>query len=44
MFGKNTVETREDVVNTPVMASPVLSSHQEESGDIIAFVGEEVNL
>ena len=42
MFGKNTAETQEDVVDTPVIASPVLSSQQEESGDIIAFVGEEV--
>ena len=43
MFGKNTAETPEDVVKSPVVASPVLSSHHEESGDIIAFVGEEVS-
>jgi hypothetical protein len=30
------------VVKTPVVASPVLSNNHEESGDIIAFVGEEV--
>ena len=43
MFGKNTAEIpEEDVVKAPVAASPVLSSNREESGDIIAFVGEEV--
>jgi cytoskeletal protein CcmA (bactofilin family) len=42
MFGKNTAETPEDVVKSPVIASPVLSNNHEESGDIIAFVGEEV--
>jgi cytoskeletal protein CcmA (bactofilin family) len=42
MFGKNTSETPEEVVKTPVVASPVLSNNHEESGDIIAFVGEEV--
>ena len=42
MFGKNTAETHEDVVKTPVVASPVLSNNHEESDDIIAFVGEEV--
>jgi cytoskeletal protein CcmA (bactofilin family) len=43
MFGKNTSETPEEVVKTPVVASPVLSNNHEESGDIIAFVGEEVS-
>ena len=42
MFGKNTAETPEDVVNSPVVSSPVVSNNHEESGDIIAFVGEEV--
>ncbi len=43
MFGKNTAETPEDVVKAPpVVASPVVSNNREESGDIIAFVGEEV--
>ncbi len=42
MFGKNTAEKSEDVVNSPVVPAPVLSKNQEESGDIIAFVGEEV--
>jgi cytoskeletal protein CcmA (bactofilin family) len=42
MFGKNTAEPQEDVVKSPVVASPVLSSNHEESDDIIAFVGEEV--
>ena len=42
MFGKNAAETPEDVVKSPVVASPVLSNNHEESGDIIAFVGEEV--
>jgi len=42
MFGKNTVETHEDVVEPSVVASPVLSNNHEESDDIIAFVGEEV--
>ena len=42
MFGKNTAETPEDVVELPVVASPVLSNNHEESDDIIAFVGEEV--
>ena len=42
MFGKNTAEKSEDVVNSPVVPTPVLSKNHEESGDIIAFVGEEV--
>jgi len=42
MFGKNTAEKSEDVMDSPVVASPVLASNHEESGDIIAFVGEEV--
>ena len=42
MFGKNTVETHEDVVEPSVVGSPVLSNNHEESDDIIAFVGEEV--
>ena len=42
MFGKNTAETHEDVVEPSVVASPVLSNSHEESDDIIAFVGEEV--
>jgi cytoskeletal protein CcmA (bactofilin family) len=42
MFGKNTAEKSEDVVNSPVVPAPVLSKNHEESGDIIAFVGEEV--
>ena len=42
MFGKNTAETHEDVVEPSVEASPVLSNNHEESDDIIAFVGEEV--
>lgn len=42
MFGKNTAEKSEEVMDSPVVASPVLSSNHEESGDIIAFVGEEV--
>ena len=42
MFGKNSAETQEDVVKTPVVASPVISNNHEESDDIIAFVGEEV--
>jgi len=42
MFGKNNAVAPEDVVKTPVVSSPVASSDQEESGDIIAFVGEEV--
>ena len=43
MFGKSTAETTpEEVVDTPVVPSPVVSSNHDESGDIIAFVGEEV--
>ena len=42
MFGKNTAETSEDVVESPVVSTPVVSSDHDESGDIIAFVGEEV--
>ena len=42
MFGKNTAEKSEDVMDSPVVATPVLSKNHEESGDIIAFVGEEV--
>ncbi len=43
MFGKNTAETPENVAETPVVPSPpVASSNTDESGDIIAFVGEEV--
>ena len=42
MFGKNTAETPEDVPSSPVVSSPVPSNKQEESDDIIAFVGEEV--
>jgi cytoskeletal protein CcmA (bactofilin family) len=42
MFGKNTVETTEDVVESPVVSGPVASNNHDESGDIIAFVGEEV--
>ena len=42
MFGKNTDETTEDVVESPVVSSPVVSNNNDESGDIIAFVGEEV--
>ncbi|MEX0828757.1 MAG: polymer-forming cytoskeletal protein [Nitrospirales bacterium] len=42
MFGKNTAEKSEDVMNSPVIPSPVISNSHEESGDIIAFVGEEV--
>ena len=43
MFGKNTAETPEDVVKAPpVVAPPAVSNNREESGDIIAFVGEEV--
>jgi cytoskeletal protein CcmA (bactofilin family) len=43
MFGKNADETPENEVKSPVPSSPVLfSSKQDESDDIIAFVGEEV--
>ncbi len=43
MFGKNTVESTEDVVKTPEITTPtVTQTNQDESGDIIAFVGEEV--
>ena len=43
MFGKNTAETSENVVKSPVPSSPVLfSNNQEDSDDIMAFVGEEV--
>ena len=43
MFGKNTAETPQDVVKSPpVVEPPVVSNNREESGDIIAFVGEEV--
>jgi len=43
MFGsKKDAETTEDVVKSPVILSPEVSSNHEESGDIIAFVGEEV--
>jgi cytoskeletal protein CcmA (bactofilin family) len=42
MFGKNTAEKSADVMNSPVIPSPVISNNHEESGDIIAFVGEEV--
>ncbi|MEC4680242.1 MAG: polymer-forming cytoskeletal protein [Nitrospirota bacterium] len=42
MFGKNTVETPEDVVSLPEDSSPPVSSTHEESDEIIAFVGEEV--
>ena len=42
MFGKNTAETPQNVVNSPEDSSPVVSSNHEESDDIIAFVGEEV--
>jgi len=46
MFGKRTVETQEDVVESPVVPIQVVSSNEssdhDESDDIIAFVGEEV--
>jgi len=42
MFGKNTAETPVDVVKSPIETSPVVSNNHEDSGDIIAFVGEEV--
>ncbi len=42
MFGKNNVDSSDDVVKSPVVPSPELSNKHEESGDIIAFVGEEV--
>ena len=48
MFGKNTAETPEtsetpqDVMKSPGVLSPAFSNNHEESGDIIAFVGEEV--
>jgi cytoskeletal protein CcmA (bactofilin family) len=42
MFGKNSAETQEDVVKTPIVASPLISNNHDESDDIIAFVGEEV--
>ncbi len=42
MFGKNTAETPEEVVSSPTISSPVHSNKEEESDDIIAFVGEEV--
>ena len=42
MFGKNTDETSEDVVESPVVSSEVVSSNHDDSEDIIAFVGEEV--
>ena len=48
MFGKNTAETPEtsetpqDAMKSPGVLSPAFSNNHEESGDIIAFVGEEV--
>ena len=46
MFGKSTVKISEDVDESPVISTPVVSSNvssnHDESGDIIAFVGEEV--
>ena len=48
MFGKNTAETPEtsetpqDAMKSPGVFSPAFSNNHEESGDIIAFVGEEV--
>ena len=42
MFGKNTAETPEEVVNPPVVPDQTVSNTQERSDDIIAFVGEEV--
>ena len=46
MFGKIIGNTQEDVVESPIVPSQVVSNNEssdhEESGDIIAFVGEEV--
>ena len=48
MFGKNTAETPQtpeppqDSLKMPGVLSPAFSGNQEDSGDIIAFVGEEV--
>ena len=48
MFGKNTTETPktaetpQEAMNMPGVVSPAFSNNQTESGDIIAFVGEEV--
>ncbi len=45
MFGKNanTAESTEDIVKTPELTTPtVTQTNQDDSGDIIAFVGEEV--
>jgi len=48
MFGKNNAETPQpdetpqDAMNLPGVLSPAFSSSPPESGDIIAFVGEEV--
>lgn len=48
MFGKNTAETPQnpeppqEAMKMPGVLSPAFSNNHEESGDIIAFVGEEV--
>lgn len=42
MLGKNNAETTGNVMESPVVSIPVASNNHEESGDIIAFVGEEV--
>ncbi len=46
MFGKSTVKISEYVEESPVISTPVVSSNvssnHDGSGDIIAFVGEEV--
>ncbi len=43
MFGKNTNENQKNAVESTDVLVPEVSSNQEESDDIIAFVGEEVS-
>jgi cytoskeletal protein CcmA (bactofilin family) len=42
MFGKSSSETSQNPAETAMQANPVKTNNQPESGEIIAFVGEEV--
>lgn len=42
MFGKSSQEHSQGASDAPVPVTPVKAASQPESGDIIAFVGEEV--
>jgi cytoskeletal protein CcmA (bactofilin family) len=42
MFGKSSSEASQNPVETAMPANPVKTNDQPESGEIIAFVGEEV--